>query len=541
MHPNSLARQLEMSLGTYLPSVLGAVLVLIVGLIVALFVRGLIRSGLGRLRVNERVNTQTASQLDIVKVAASIGFWFIIIVTLVGVFSVLRFDGLYGPFSALVTEVMLYLPRIILAGALALVAWVLATVLRAGINRVMAAGRWDEKLSESAGVKPISAVLGDVVYWLVLLLFLPAIVGALRIEGLMEPLTGMTAQVTLMLPNIFAAVVIGLVGWLVAKVLRGLVTNLLAASGVDRFSNREHLTEGVKLSQLGGTLAFILVIVPTLIAALDALAIRAISDPASDMLGLFLFAIPNILAAALILIAAWYLGRFVSGLLTRLLENLGFDGLPARLGLGHLFTTATSVMPTTQPPIDTALDTADPVAAAGTPEPGLPIGTTHTPPSTLAHRGNGLSAFVGRVALFFIMLFATVEAAHRLGFTGVRDLLATFIAFGGDILLGAVILVVGYWLADLAARAIQRANPDRSVGLSRIARVAILGLVIAMGLRAMGIADDIVNLAFGLVLGAVAVAAALAFGLGGREAAGRVADRWAKRYLERRRDDERLP
>lgn len=541
MHPNSLARQLEMSLGTYLPSVLGAVLVLIVGLIVALFVRGLIRSGLGRLRVNERVNTQTASQLDIVKVAASIGFWFIIIVTLVGVFSVLRFDGLYGPFSALVTEVMLYLPRIILAGALALVAWVLATVLRAGINRVMAAGRWDEKLSESAGVKPISAVLGDVVYWLVLLLFLPAIVGALRIEGLMEPLTGMTAQVTLMLPNIFAAVVIGLVGWLVAKVLRGLVTNLLAASGVDRFSNREHLTEGVKLSQLGGTLAFILVIVPTLIAALDALAIRAISDPASDMLGLFLFAIPNILAAALILIAAWYLGRFVSGLLTRLLENLGFDGLPARLGLGHLFTTAAPVMPTTQPPIDTALDTADPVAAAGTPEPGLPIGTTHTPPSTLAHRGNGLSAFVGRVALFFIMLFATVEAAHRLGFTGVRDLLATFIAFGGDILLGAVILVVGYWLADLAARAIQRANPDRSVGLSRIARVAILGLVIAMGLRAMGIADDIVNLAFGLVLGAVAVAAALAFGLGGREAAGRVADRWAKTYLERRRDDERLP
>ena len=130
---------------------------------------------------------------------------------------------------------------------------------------------------------------------------------------------------------------------------------------------------------------------------------------------------------------------------------------------------------------------------------------------------------------------------HRLGFTGVRDLLATFIAFGADVLLGAVILVVGYWLADVAARAIQRANPDRSVGLSRIARVAILGLVIAMGLRAMGIADDIVNLAFGLVLGAVAVATALAFGLGGRDAAGRVADRWARAYLERRGDNDPRP
>jgi hypothetical protein len=59
-----------------------------------------------------------------------------------------------------------------------------------------------------------------------------------------------------------------------------------------------------------------------------------------------------------------------------------------------------------------------------------------------------------------------------------------------------------------------------------VARVAILGLVIAMGLRAMGIADDIVNLAFGLTLGSVAVAFALAFGLGGREAAGRQMEHW---------------
>ncbi|MEZ0471720.1 hypothetical protein [Luteimonas salinilitoris] len=71
-------------------------------------------------------------------------------------------------------------------------------------------------------------------------------------------------------------------------------------------------------------------------------------------------------------------------------------------------------------------------------------------------------------------------------------------------------------------------------GLARIARIAILGLVLAMGLRAMGIADDIVNLAFGLVLGAVAVAIALAFGLGGREAAGEVTRRWAQDYLARR-------
>jgi hypothetical protein len=59
-----------------------------------------------------------------------------------------------------------------------------------------------------------------------------------------------------------------------------------------------------------------------------------------------------------------------------------------------------------------------------------------------------------------------------------------------------------------------------------VARFAILGLVIAMGLRAMGIANEIVQLAFGLTLGAIAVAVALAFGLGGREAAGKLLDHW---------------
>ncbi len=529
MDPSTFSSQLETSLGQYLPMVLGAIAILVVGLLVALAVRALIRNGLGRLRLNERINSQAGgpavSKLDVVAIAASIGFWFIIIITLIGVFSVLRFDGLYAPFSALVAEVMLYLPRIVLAGILALVAWLLATVLRAGMNRVMAAGHWDEKLSDSAGVKPISSVLGNVVYWLVLLLFLPAIVGALRIDGLMAPLTTMTSQFAAALPNIFAAVVIGVVGWLIAKVLRGLVTNLLQAAGVDRFSNREHLTEGVSLSKLGGTVVFILVIVPTLIAALDALAIRAISDPAGNMLNMFLAAVPNILAAALILLLAWFVGRFVSGLITRLLANLGFDRVPERLGMGHVFERpGAAALP------DAPRGTEPGGDAPAAPGPGPAVTTTQ--PS-----GTSLSAFAGQVALFFIMLFATVEAAHRLGFTGVRDLLATFIAFGGDVLLGAAILVIGYWLADLAARAIQRANPDGRAGLARIARVAILGLVLAMGLRAMGIADDIVNLAFGLVLGAVAVATALAFGLGGREAAGRVTDRWAREYLERRDRD----
>ena len=136
------------------------------------------------------------------------------------------------------------------------------------------------------------------------------------------------------------------------------------------------------------------------------------------------------------------------------------------------------------------------------------------------------SVLVARLIVFFAMLFAAVEAANRLGFTQVRDVVTLFIEFGGHVLTGGVILVIGVWLAGLARRVIEQADREHSVLFARIAQFAILGLVFAMGLRAMGIANEIVKLAFGIVLGAIAVAVALSFGLGGREAAGKLLDRW---------------
>ncbi|MBX2856224.1 MAG: hypothetical protein KTR21_14625 [Rhodobacteraceae bacterium] len=56
--------------------------------------------------------------------------------------------------------------------------------------------------------------------------------------------------------------------------------------------------------------------------------------------------------------------------------------------------------------------------------------------------------------------------------------------------------------------------------------VAMVGRAVAMGLRQMGFADEIVNTGFTIILGALAVAAALAFGWGGRETAGRLLEKW---------------
>ncbi|PJK08984.1 hypothetical protein CO608_08100 [Lysobacteraceae bacterium NML08-0793] len=515
---------LQYSLSSYLPHLLGGIAIFLVGWIVALVLSAGTRKGLSGIGLNRRLNgaTPDASDFNYEKLAARLVFWFVLLLAALGMFNVFNVDGVSDPLSMLVSQVLAFLPRLLLALLLSLLAWIVATVVRSLINKGLNATQLDEKLSEEADMPPVSNAMGNVAYWLVLLLFLPAVVGVLQIEGLMTQLTLMTNDIMGMLPNILAAALLAIGGWILAKLVRGLVSNLLASTRIDQFSARNEATRDLRLSQLGGILAFILIIVPALIAALDALKIPAISAPLTRMLDIMVSAIPSILAATAVLLLAWFIGRFAADVVARLLSSLGLDRLPERLGLGHVFPVAAA------PKADTAdADLADDEIAPVASVSAIP---TRTPTS--------LSDFAGKLALFFIMLFATVEAANLVGFTAIGALAATFISFGGDILLGLTILVIGYWLANLAALAIQRANAGHALLLSRIVRVAITALVLAMGLRAMGVANDIVYLAFALTLGAVAVALAIAFGVGGRHAAGRIAEHWVQQYLDKKRDQD---
>jgi hypothetical protein len=487
MDLSTLANSLQTTLGTQLPRLLGALGILVIGWLLAVSVRAGVNRLLALLRVNDRIEESTGQKVGVERGIAVGVFWLIILVTLVAVFDSLHLDLLSNSFGALVGEMIGYLPSLIAGTLIALIAWVLATVIRAVVNKVLASTKLDDKLSREAGLEPMSRMVGNVLFWLVILFSIPAILSAYQMHGLLEPVQKMLEKLLAVLPNIVGASIIGFVGWLLAKVLRGLVTNILAAAGADKLVGEIGLADTVKLSRVAGTIVYIFVFVPSLIAALDALQVAAISRPATDMLDTFLAAVPRIVAAALILVITWYVAKFASELLARLLASVGTDTLPQKLGMKTAFT-----------------DSLQP------------------------------SVLVGRVALFFAMLFAIVEAANRLEFTQVRDVVTIFIRFGGDVLLGGAILVIGFWLANLAYEAIKRASGDQTTGLAQIARFAILGLVIAMGLRAMGIADDIVNLAFGLTLGAVAVAVALSFGLGGREAAGRQMEHWLSKL---RKDD----
>ena len=480
----TLTESLQQTLGDNLPAMLGALAVLILGWFVALVVRAACRRGLKGLRVNERIRSATGQALDLERVLAAVLYYVILILALVGFFNVLDLGLVSGPLQSLVDQVFAYAPKLFAGLAVALLAWILAMVVRGLVTRLLSKTSLDEKLSTEAGVRPVSESLGVVLYWLVILLFLPGVIGILGLEGLLAPAESMLEEILGLLPDIFAAVLIGLVGWFLARLLRDLTTNLLSATGLDRLGDKAGLKE-LRLSKVVGLVVYIVVLIPALVAALDTLNIESVSVPAIRMLETFLAAIPNVFAAMIILTVAYVVSRFVGGLTAELLQGVGADRLPAQLGLEGMF------------------------------------GERMT-----------LSALTGNLIVFFAMIFATMEAANLLGFVKVSELVARFIEFGGQVLLGIMIIAIGFWLSRLAAEAI-RGLTSGTEFLAGLARVAILGLVFAMGLRAMGIADDIVNLGFGLTLGAVAVAVALSFGLGGREAAGEQMSHWLRRLRER--------
>ncbi|HEY0877259.1 MAG TPA: mechanosensitive ion channel [Zeimonas sp.] len=477
--PNeSFGEAMRRALGTQLMTVAGAVALLLLGWVIGLVAAAGTRRALSLAQVNRRLAPALGRSVDIELLVSRLVFWFVLLVALVAAFNTLDLQMASAPFAAMIGDIVSYLPQVLAALVLALVGWMLALLVRNGLTRLLDSTTIDERLSAEAGMRPISESIGHVGYWVVLLLFLPMVLGALGLQGLLLPVQNLVDQLLAFLPNLFGALVVVVVGYYVAKIARGIVSNLLVATRVQSVARSVGLSEATDLPRLVGTIVFLAIFVPTLISALDALQIEAVSEPATTMLAEFVSVIPELLAAALIVGVTWYVARFIAALTTNVLEGAGLDRLATRSGLQPM------------------------------------LGSLR------------LSQLIGRLLLFFAMLLAIAEAANRLHFGQVSALVGAFIVFGGDVLLGIVILLVGLWLANLLGSAVSRSPYDGATWLGGLVRTLIIGLVLAMGLRAMGIADSIVNLAFGLTLGAVAVAFALSFGLGGREAAGRLLEHW---------------
>ena len=459
-------------LGGPIGSIIGAILIFVIGWLVALGIAALVRGVLSKVNLNQRMNSSTGKTYDLEGIISKIVFWFIFIIAISGALSQLNLNSISAPFANMVNQVLAFIPNLIGAIALGVIGWVIATVVRTAINAALAKTSMDERLSAKAGVKPMSSTIADMVYWFILLVVLTMVLGQLELDGLFAPLTNMVDKIFSFIPNILIAAVVFVVGYIIAKVVRGIVTNLVSTFNVQELASKAGLSEQNSLPNIAGSLAFLVVIIPTIIAALNALKVEVIARPATNMLNKIMEALPNIFMAVAILFVTFYVVRMVANIIKGLIENTQINQLPAKVGLQ-----------------DTMGD-------------------------------KKVSDLVGYAIVFFAMLFASIAAADLLGFEPISAIITMFIAFGANIILGAIILFIGFWLANIIAGVVERSEQG-SQFLANIVRVLIMGLVLAMGLKAMGIADSIVNLAFGLTLGAVAVAFALSFGLGGQEAAAR--------------------
>ena len=386
-------------------------------------------------------------------------------------------------------------PTLLLAAIYLVGAWLVAKLVKilvgSAINRLPLVKSQPPSGSFEASV---GAKLGDVAYWLVLLIGVVAALQTLGLSQVVEPLTVLMSNFFSYIPHLVGAGLIFFVGLIVAGMAQRVVSTALQATNLEGLLARVGIkTEGgaVSLANALGTLVFVLIIVPVAIAALKALQIDAISTPAIAVLSTILDAVPNVIGAGIVLTIGLLIGRWIGGVTESLLPSTGIDK-----AFGALQQLSTHM----------AIDGA--------------------PASPSA------SKIIGGVVTFAVVAFSAVAAAQLLHFSAIAVILTQVLTLGGKVILGAVIIAVGALIADVLGNAVAKSG-EREKFAAGLVKGATLALAVAMGLKSMGIADEIVTLAFGLILGAAAVAAALAFGLGSRDAAGRLANQWVDKMTKK--------
>lgn len=511
---NQLGSDLGLDLGTSVLNLIKAIGIFILGWIVATIVKGLVKSLLNRTEIDNKIASWISGGSDesipIQDWIASLFYWLILLFAVVGFLDALQLEAVSEPLNALLNQVTIFLPKIVGAGFLLGIAWVLATIVKLIVTRGLGALNLDERFGQQLDTSDfaISDTVANALYWFIFLLFLPSVLNTLSLQGTLQPVQSLLDEILAILPNILAAILIGAVGWFISQIIRRLVTNLLAATGIDRVGSKIGLSSATgtqSLSWIIGTTVFVLVLIPTAIAALEALQIEAISAPAISMLDRVLDFLPKLFAAGIVLALAYAIGQYVSEFVTNVLTGVGFNNFFRWLGL---------TPPVASPP---------PSSVPGQSEQPTVIQTTSVGAKTP-------SELVGIISWIAIMLVATLTAVDIMGIEALADVVRIILEIAGQVLIAVVIFAIGLYLANLAFNLILGSGSSQARTLAQTARVAIIIFVGALALTEMGVAPSIVNLAFGLLLGGIAVAIALAFGLGGREVAKEQLRSWVNSF-----------
>ena len=393
-------------------------------------------------------------------------------------------------------QALLWGPKILIAVLIIIATWIVARAVKWALQKTVDKSPTLQRHHHGAPGESVGHQLGTIAQLIVWLVGIMAALQFLGIGQILAPINTLTLQIFGFLPKLLGAGLIFFIGLIVARIVRKIVETTLNVANVDGLLARAGIGDNARndpatasaparspttratLAKAAGILVFALIIIPVAIAALQVLGIDAISIPAINMLNEILAAIPRVLTAALWLGVAFIAGRFLKTIIEGILPPTGFDQAIK----------STGVLPATTTP----------------------------------------SKIVANVAFVAIILTAAIEAAQQLGGGTIAVFLAQVTELGGKVIFGTLIIVAGVLLSRVISGLVGSSTGDGGYAQT-IVRYAIIALFTAIGLTFMGLADAIVMMAFGLILGSAAVATALAFGLGGRDAAGKFLERYADR------------
>lgn len=364
---------------------------------------------------------------------------------------------------------------VIKAALLLLLAFITAAVVKSLVVKLFTKTKLNVLLKQTdnvRGTEKSADFIGKLVHLLVFLLFVPGIFESLGMREVSSPILNLLNTLWGYLPNILAAVLVLWVGFFIARLVRELLTPVFGRLKVDTLQKKT----GIQVSDTGrlsNTLAYIiyvLILIPVIIAALQVLNIEAVSAPAIRMLDTIFAFIPNILAALVIMIIGCMVAKFSGNIVESLIASFGFD---TRLQ-EHLTEKENSFI---------------------------------------------LSKVIGKIVHIIMVVFFIVESFSVLQLSVLTDIGNAIISYMPYILASALILLVCYVCDGLAGKALLKGN---HMVLAMVSRIAIYTVGIFMVLSELGIAKEIVNSAFVLIIAALATAFAISFGIGGRDFAGKI-------------------
>jgi hypothetical protein len=376
---------------------------------------------------------------------------------------------------------------------LILVAWVVAGIVGKAVAKgLKAAGfssllaKWGVTQTEEQGNSTIDT-FGQVAYYLVWVLFLPGIFSTFGLEAIAQPISNMTHVALAFIPNIVAAAVVLFGGVIAARFVKNLVYNLGLAANVDKHlekiagSETDVQDAEAKKDTLASALAsivYFVILIPIILIALEILNINTIAEPISSVLSTILHAIPNILVAVVLLGVGFALAKIVGDVLTDLLRGAGVNKYS----------------------------------------------------SYLKNTGNlnlDIAKLSGQIVSGLIALFFLVEALNALELTILNLVGAAIIAYVPNVLFAAIIIGLGFVGGQLLASGVKKATNSPFAGV--LIKYILIVFTVFMALDQLNFASDIVQTAFIFIIGGLAVAFAIAFGIGGRDFAAKQLERADKK------------